>query len=56
MFLGIVTGTDKITESRKYLKSSVDNYSQALGTAHIRISVKAYELLQGSRPLTSTNS
>ena len=52
MFLGIVTGTDKITESKKYLKSSVDNYSQALGTAHIRISVKAYELLQGSHPLT----
>jgi hypothetical protein len=47
MFLGIVTGADKITESKKSLKSAVENYSQALRNAHVRISVKAYELLQG---------
>jgi hypothetical protein len=50
MVLGIVTGADKMTESKKLLKSSVDNYSQALGNAHVRISVKAYELLQGQYP------
>jgi hypothetical protein len=52
MFIGIITGTDKITESKQYLKTCVDNYSQALGNAHVRISVKAYELLQGQYPHT----
>lgn len=41
------TGDARITDSTTYLKSSVDDYNQALLNINVRITIKLYDWLKG---------
>ena len=44
----IFKGDEQITETKSYLKSSIDSYNNALVNINLRIVVKVYELLKGT--------
>jgi hypothetical protein len=47
VFKTFFIGDEKITNSEKYLNTTIASFTRALNSIHARVSIKSYELLKG---------